>query len=666
MDASRKLPFSHTANAYTLGSQGQDRVDNDADNGGRDTEDGTGDILSGAHTRAMARRNAADGDWQPDPSVSIDVSDVDDGDDVDDPVADHKRLSDEFAYLCAVAQDEEALGAPEVSQLRAALKTALDDYEKMIQQARRANHDYFPQEFATNFVSGASAFLLCFGAGTLTSSALGEPAFGWALSTAMWALTERFIPMTRNTSWNNPHADTTYPLLGNLIQSAARDAVRKCAGIALRHANRGNKEPSFDDINFMKAWRGRMITDDLPYYFYTLCYGLRYTIVAGMNLPPTSAASLVSLLAAGTLAGAFTAVTMQYTRRQRYEPGADGNQFTGQTLTKTLGMWQKEVEILEVSKQLLIKVGSADLATQQTVEKKLNWRKQYKQADAILEKARQKANGASSIWFELTAMFGLKRNTGDRRGEVAGKLSEFIAGLLAKGSVLGLSTGWNYAFTMKMMAATTSVARKAQVMWGQYAVLIVAFNFRKEFELVYRGVLGLGLGMADVLLERCGGGAPTNTDEENVDREFQQNTGTLNSIGSTQDLLADYLQQNRKNKRGTERLGSMDGTDNDGAKADHSDSYANNDVEVISTIFEENSPDGERSSHSALPGRERNRTSPSTSLHGIQPNASADRNRDAIETADSEFETTFRSNKSNSKPAVKKLDISSSSSEHGD
>jgi len=207
----------------------------------------------------------------------------------------------------------------------------------MIDEARQRNHDYFPCEFASNFLSGATAFLICFGVGTLTSSALGEPVYGWAISTAMWALSERFIPMIRNTTWVNHHAERAYPLLGNLIQRAARDAVRNLAGIKPRHANDNNQQPSLKDINFPQAWKGKMLTDDLPYYFYTLCYGLRYTIIAGLDLPATSAASLVSLLAAGTLAGAFTAVTMQYTRRQQYQAVPKADRFKSQAITKNVG-----------------------------------------------------------------------------------------------------------------------------------------------------------------------------------------------------------------------------------------------------------------------------------------------------------------------------------------
>jgi hypothetical protein len=654
MDALNRGCFCYNSNASGDVSDEENHLDNDLDNDETGREEITNDILANAHAVATTRR---DGN-KSDPSVIIDVNDNDIGDDIDDAAADHRNLSSDLASLLSVTAN-----APQTHELQAKLKTALDEYGQMIRQARESNHDYFPCEFASNFLSGATAFLMCFGAGTLTSSALEKPVLGWAISTAMWALTERFIRMVRNTTWENKHADDTYPLLGNLIQRAARDAVRNCAGIDRRHADRDNQGISLDEIDFLKAWWDKMLTDDLPYYFYTLCYGVRYTIIAGMNLPPASPASLVSLLVAGTLAGAFTSVTMHYTRRQRYQLNPDGDQVKGQAITKTLGMWKKELEILQAAAQL-IRAQSASRGAEDTANKKIYAYDTEEKINKAIEQARKKASALTSLQFEFTAMFNLKRDMGDRRGEVAGKLSEFIAGLLAKGSVLGLSTAWNYAFTMKMMATTNSVVGRTGIMWGQYGMLIVAFNARKEAELAYRGVIGMGLGIADIVSKKIRGFAPGETDNRNADLDLERGNAPIRSVGSTQELGADYRRQNRRNNKVANRLGSIDGTEDDQADMDHDSGHS--DEETLTTVVDDGSSDAVTRGKSVAQGQAKKLANPSRASHRVQANTGADSERNSIKTGDGQTRMASPNKKTTSDPGGNRLDISSSNSESSD
>lgn len=272
MDALSRPYCCYNANNSEDLQYDQHHHDDDHANNKTRRKNTTDNILANAHAVATTHQ----GENEPDPSVTI-KDDDGDSDDVDDATADYRNLNNDVASLLSEIAD-----MPKATELQKELRVALDRYGQMIDEAKQRNHDYFPCEFASNFLSGATAFLMCFGVGTLTSSALGEPVYGWAISTAMWALSERFIPMIRNTSWGNQHADKSYPLLGNLIQRAARDAVRNLAGIKPRHANDNNQQPSLEDMDFSQAWKGKMRTDDLPYYFYTLCYGLRYTIIAGL------------------------------------------------------------------------------------------------------------------------------------------------------------------------------------------------------------------------------------------------------------------------------------------------------------------------------------------------------------------------------------------------
>ncbi|MFS0755480.1 hypothetical protein ABC383_12380 [Noviherbaspirillum sp. 1P10PC] len=508
--------------------------------------------LTIAHKLATSPGNV-NGSWA---TVDPSVSPADAGIDMDD--ASHGGMKDPLAYLQRFISEDALDDTPDVIQLRTALRSAHAEYNDLMREAKESNQDLCSREMLFNFLSGANAFLMCFGAGTLTSSAVGMPVVGWGMSTLLWALTERFSPMIRNTTWSNPHADKTYPLLGNLIEQAARNLVRRIGGMQPhQYADNQNASDGSDDVRlsdigvtgFLKAWLGKMSTEDLPYYFYTLCYGTRYSIIARMNLPATSFASLFTLLVAGTLAGASTATTTHFLRRQLHNS-------SGQRITKTMAIWKKELTILDLHRQLLV----ASINTPGISRELVGVKEREKAAlNKLINQAVQKSQLPSSLWFEMRAMFNVKRGIGDQRGEVAGKLAEFVAGLLAKGSVLGISTGWNYGFTTPMLQATASASGKIGIMWGQYGMLIFAFNARKEFELAYRGVLGLGLGTRDVFLE-------TFPCLQIPIREDAENLGPkpgLPSMNSTAELMADYKERTNLGKKAPKHRGTMDGGDED-------------------------------------------------------------------------------------------------------
>ncbi|MFL6719039.1 MAG: hypothetical protein ACJ8G3_22045 [Burkholderiaceae bacterium] len=341
----------------------QKRTDPDVDEWELVEHQGT---LTNAHKLATSPGNA-DGSWSTaDPSVSA----ADDGTDMDD--ASHGGMSDPLAYLQRFISEDTLADTPDAIGLKRLLEGAHAEYNGLMREARESNNGLCSREVLFNFLSGANAFLMCFGAGTLTSSAVGIPLVGWAMSTALWALTERISPMIRNTTWGNPHADKTYPLLGNLLEHAARDWVRQIGG--MQPLKDDNEQRASDDSNdvrlsnigitgFLKAWLGKMSTEDLPYYFYTLCYGTRYSIIARMNLPATSFASLFTLLVAGTVAGASTATTTHFLRRQLY-------QSSGQRITKTMAIWKKELAILDLQRQLLIVSINAPGISEQSANEK--------------------------------------------------------------------------------------------------------------------------------------------------------------------------------------------------------------------------------------------------------------------------------------------------------
>lgn len=600
--------------------------------------------LTNAHKLATSPGNA-NGSWATaDPCGSP----ADDGTDLDD--ASHGGMSDPLAYLQRFISEDAPDDTPDVIELKTALKNAYAEYNSLMQEARESNRDLCSREILFNFLSGANAFLMCFGAGTLTSNAVGVPVVGWGMSTFMWALTERISPMIRNTTWGNPHADKTYPLLGNLLERAARNWVRQIGGMPpLKDDNEQRASGDSDDVRlsnigvtgFLKAWLGKMSTEDLPYYFYTLCYGARYSIVARMNWPATSFASLFTLLVAGTVAGASTATTTHFLRRQLF-------QSSGQRITKTMAIWKKELAILDLQKKLLVVLTNAPGSSKKSANEK--WSKKNT-VSQLAYQAEQKSRFLSSLWFEIRAMFHVQRGIDDPRGEVAGKLSEFFAGLLAKGSVLGISTGWNYAFTTPMLQATASASGKIGIMWGQYGMLIVAFNARKEFELAFRGLVGLGLGTKDVFLETF----PCLQTLTVGNAENQGYEARLPSTNSTAELMADYKQRTKPHKQASRHRGSMDGSDED-INGDNND----NRVMRRNMVAEQVVANNPRIKKSAASSRKQGQEDSSSSPRNVPGNTSHASKADDAETVDDGTGPTSPARKIKN-PANESLDISDSS-----
>ena len=520
------------------------------------------DVLAAAHGRAQSATTADHGYFTPDPSVTSFLGPI--GQELVDVKAQRAFLDSaireglKYGIDITKLQAKKTLAAatistfsyvstadPATAKEAQAVNDALDEYAMLLQQTRDSCKTYWPNEFRANLGSGAMAFLLCFGPGTLLASALEMPVAGWATSTVLWALTERFIPMLRKTSWKSYSADIAYPSMAKMIQRAARDAVRSCKGLPPKTYPQtvGEKIQFFTAREILdrtpkgQAWREKFATDDLPYYFYSLCYGLRYTAIAWFALPSTSPISLATLLLAGTMAGACTASAMQHARRQQYVPPEGKGHSSGQSLVQDREKWAKKVKIFQAHINLLDAQGLGD-----SLDETGNCLEEGSSRNQLLEKlaiAKIRAHGLYSIGFEIATLFRLKRNPEERRGEVAGKRGELISGTLAKATVLGLSTGFNYVATSHVMKIP-GVGASIGGTWMQSVVLIMAFSLRKEVELAYRGLFGLVQGLHDILPGKCQVFSSCLGDEEDHSENNDTTTGipgSLASATSTQDLL---------------------------------------------------------------------------------------------------------------------------------
>ena len=374
-------------------------------------------------------------------------------------------------------------------------------------------------------IAGWMAFALCFGPGTLTSAALQRvyPSMA-ALAVIMigptvWTVTERLVPMIRATSWINPHADATYPLFMKLQERRARDWVRSWRpGLAAKQKTYAWKNPGTgamesltaaqyrNKISICKAWLGKVWTDDLPYFWYTLSYGgrvsllYRYATPAALGRPLSLPEIVLTMFLAGGLAGAATMVTMQQARRLAYKRANGDASKDGEVLVKSRDIWtaatittQKDIALVK-KKYLAVTDPREGVA--------LNAYRACLEAE--LKKAERKSSRLASIGYELSPLLQKKRHTGDAKGEVAGKRIETASGWIGKHAALLPSVLFMHYVIVPYLEKGEQVPE--HLLWIQYTLLIVGFMWRKEFEILGRVPSGWLYGMAD-LIQDCRGKA---------------------------------------------------------------------------------------------------------------------------------------------------------------
>ena len=208
-----------------------------------------------------------------------------------------------------------------------------------------------------NLVAGGNGFLLCFGMGTLTASALGKPWAALVISPLLWSGTERLIPTIRATSWRNRHADVDYAHIMCVAARAVRDWLRQMFGLnPKKYLVKGEiltASQYRQTLSLFNAWKGKVATDDLPYFSYTFWYSVRIIVLnlcttpAFLKTPVGVAVSLVSLGISGILAGASTSWIFQTARRHAYKKENPDTWRNGEAIVKSQDLWNAEKMLLE-------------------------------------------------------------------------------------------------------------------------------------------------------------------------------------------------------------------------------------------------------------------------------------------------------------------------------
>jgi hypothetical protein len=406
---------------------------------------------------------------------------------------------------------DETIFSPYFEQLNS-LRAASNEYERLFERDM-AYYRTSSTKHLWNLFAGAMAFALCFGPGTLTSNALSSPLLALAISPIVWSLTERMVPMLRATSWSNKSADTDFPLILRMQQRKWRDKAREW----------GNLQPKkyiFNDIcmtaseirdklSWTDTWRNKVVSDDMTYLCYTASYSARGALLIAMassaflNTDTGKTVALASLFVAGCVAGASTSISFQTARRNALKSKDPDNWQRGETLVKSREIWRAEARVTAAKIALVnqyratleeIDIGRLDLV--------------IKAMEADLRKARLKSDFVGSIAYELSCLFQKKRSIGDgNTGEVAGKILELISGFLGKSVCLLPSIVFNLTVAMVYAKESYPALVRHCVIFALNLILILGFGGRNDIQYVFRSLIGLLLGLCDIIRSRQNNGA---------------------------------------------------------------------------------------------------------------------------------------------------------------
>jgi hypothetical protein len=382
---------------------------------------------------------------------------------------------------------------------------------------------------AWDFAAGACAFLLCFGPGTFVSKFYGLPWLSALVHPVTWTLVERLLPLIRMRTWKSESADVIYPKMTRMGSRALQDATAACCG-AVEYQSKKFHSPDQDSYErtltaaqvwqqmggaraFARAWKRKMLTDDLPYFNYSAAYAVRNSLwdafAPGKAFRKTLLARTLNGLThcgAGMIAGACTMVAMQQAREAQAKALLGARYREAEKLTETPAIQLRKKAMLDAKAKLLARqlADTRDAA-------------QLLQLQHLLEATNQQSMDADRrrTWLRLIALevaagFQPKWAQGyaalQFRGEVPGKLYDTFVAFFAKAScllqsVLIASLSDRFTVDPETDGAWTMIWKNCVTAF--LLILWFGFDARNEWNLFYRCLFGLLSGLVLHLLCYC-------------------------------------------------------------------------------------------------------------------------------------------------------------------
>jgi hypothetical protein len=359
-----------------------------------------------------------------------------------------------------------------------------------------------------NLAAGGIGNALCFGIGGTMAILSRSAAVGLVVNMVAWTFAEPLFSMLRATTVTNPCLDH-YMVRQRLQARAVREWLD---GTSTLVQNRKfpwedrvtgevhwlNAAEWLDKTSWLSLWSGKYLTDDIPYYGYSVANGIVNLMpeIAGAHLYSSATTmglmtNIGSRVSAGMTAGALIHACVQWQRA--VHAGQTGGT---EVATKTMSLWREEAAyLLLLLKDIDDKRNTPDISRlEQEALVELRHSVQLWH-----DKATAKSGRCSAILYEWRAMLQSKREAMGIDREVPGKRLDTAAGFLGKGlcQVAGVAAGTLGAEAIK---STTPWVR-----WAGYLVPPLAaigaggFIIRREHEVTARVMFGVAQG----LLNRC-------------------------------------------------------------------------------------------------------------------------------------------------------------------
>jgi hypothetical protein len=275
----------------------------------------------------------------------------------------------------------------------------------------------------------------------MAARATGLPFLQPIIAGPLHTLFEPFWTSLRVTTWTNPSQEQVLQRQ-RVHAHAAGDRVRACAGIKPKakflYVDPETGEKSvltarqfLDTADGLKLWSEKTITDDVPFFVFTLDYVAKNLLVEiyGLSLydhdkPDGWRNDMGLQFIAGMLSGSL-AMLFSQKLRQYMASGTGGKE----VVNKSLHVWRREARYLESYKADIEQ--ALEQQTHTRAEREL-LQEQGKEIETQLATARAKSWMHTALMYDFRTMFQGKRKAVGTTPDISGKRLDTVCSILGR------------------------------------------------------------------------------------------------------------------------------------------------------------------------------------------------------------------------------------------
>lgn len=510
-------------------------------------------------------------------------------DQVEKLLAERRRMQQEVAAIMTLV-DPDVTGTILDRVKSAETREAENDFNTVWKDYQRTQKTSWAK-YGWTLMSGTFAYAIPFGTGTMLSRGLGIPWMVAPVAGAMHTLFEPFWTAIRSVTWTNPAAE------GALQRQRVRardvgDMFRQCAGLDpkrkfiipdpdggepevvsahefLRHGNEWAEWAEKNDcprdldryglLNWIDKvawvqWADKMLTDDMPFFVFTIFYSAKNSVVEFMGMDfynqrgperpmyndtqhniwviplnpvyngKVTPADLSLQFLAGMLSGAFAMLTSQGLRRW-LASRTNGRE----VVTKSLHVWELEARFLrsyidDIDKELN-KNKTATPRSKYAHKDQYLLEQKRKELETQLATAQAKTGILSGFWYDLNVMWQGKRRAVATGPDISGKRLDTLCSIAGRITSLASGVAMSYVaapYQRLTGARIDPVSRVLRHILQPLALVAwPGFNSRLEWQGAYRVTFGALKGIYSAFAACC---CATEEEDASDDDEYDNDS----------------------------------------------------------------------------------------------------------------------------------------------